>query len=241
MLSAIAGASPAILSLGIRQHGHILTGSEEAVEKTFSKSGWRCHCCGVQIPGFMEIDHVGPHAPGATRMETICQFCHDLRHPLWAAARGRLVPIYAPGIPQHEITMLAWMVVAWREEEMCHVAGVYRAIEERNAHLDTLIGTRSAESFLEGVMSFYGKIGSKRAGPVLMRLDNQIRFWPSEATREYSDLPAAARLSTWSTGGFRRAGRSAAKALRDNMKADLPALERAAQAVFEEMANDPVR
>jgi len=238
MLTMISQASIAVLSLGIRQHGRLLAGRGDEIETVMRKHDWTCHCCGIRIPQFMEVDHCdGGHTTTCKDLKPICTLCHNIKHPLWAAARGRIIPIHAPDLSQEDVNRIAWMVVGYRESNDLRVDHIFNAVSARAKRFEDMLGVSAAEPFLESVMAFSSSMAEEAGGKgrhdALKILDDTVRFWPSDATRDRDDLPDAALISTWTLGGFKRAGRSAGKALREDVRADMKKLGDAAAKVLE--------
>lgn len=213
MLSTLASAPVSLLSLGIRQHGMLLSGQAKEVHACLQAADWTCHICGVRVPEMMEIDHTGGHARSAVKgFKAICQFCHNLKHPLWAAARGRIVPIIAPGVGQLDLHRLAWTLLAQRgaKAPAVDVTGILADLEERQKLFVTTYGGERVDAFFEAILDLPRVIDPERAAKVVMAVDEQVRFWPAELTNEVAELAPASRLSTWRDGGFRRASKTAA-------------------------------
>lgn len=218
MLSTLASAPVSLLSLGIRQHGMLLTGLTKEAHACLQAADWTCHICGVRVPEMMEIDHTAGHARAAVKgFKSICQFCHNLKHPLWAGARGRIVPIIAPGIGQIDLHRLAWTVLAQRgaKTPAVDVTGVLGDIELRKELFTKTYGGERVDAFLEAVLDLPRAIGADRASKVVMAVDEQVRFWPAEVLKDLADLTPASRLSTWREGGFRLASKTAAGLLNE--------------------------
>ncbi|MEP3669093.1 MAG: HNH endonuclease signature motif containing protein [Roseibium sp.] len=241
MLTDIAQTSIAVLSLGLRQHGRLLAGRGAEIEKIMKKHDWTCHCCGIRVPQFMEIDHgVGGHTAKCKDLKPICTLCHNIKHPLWAASRGRIIPIHAPDLTQEDVNRLAWMVIGYRTDDTLNVEHIYDAVEARAATFEKMMGVSAAEPFLEAVMAFRSLMSDKVQKAKtqvhhdsLKLLGEAVRFWPADAIRGRDKLPDAALISTWTLGGFKRAGRSAGKALREDIKPDRKKLGDAAAKAME--------
>lgn len=241
MLKEISTGPISVLTLGLRQHGRLLAGRGSEIAAVMKKHDWNCHCCGIRIPEFMEIDHgAGGHTPSCKDLKPICTFCHNLRHPLWAAARGRIIPIHAPDVTQTDLNRMAWMVVAYRNNGAVRVDHVQKAIEARAAAFEQVAGVAQAEPFLEAVMSYRLSMeAEQREGKLIVKhdalteMDRIVRFWPAEAMRNRDTLPAAALLSTWTLGGFKRAGLSAGKALAGSVTPDFVKLGDTAAKIME--------
>lgn len=218
MLSTLAAAPVSLLSLGVRQHGVLLNGQGKEVQACLERADWTCHICGIRIPEMMEIDHTAGHSPKAVNgYRPICQFCHNLKHPLWAAARGRIIPIIAPGLGQIDLHRLAWTMLAQRgaKNAAVDVTGALEDIEYRRQLFVEIYGAEKIEAFLEAILDLPRVVGRDRAAKVVMAIDEQVRFWPAELTDGANGLAPAARLSTWRSGGFRKATNTAARLLNE--------------------------
>ena len=236
MLAEMMNRSIVTMNLRLVDHAALLTPQAKAVGEVFNRDKECCHVCGSKIPGMMEIDHLKGHRQcGKEDMATICQFCHNLEHPIWAAARKKFFPIYAPELSQIDVNRLAWTVLAWREslrEDLpFDLAGLYASVGNRRTEIVRLLSCQSAASLFESAFILRDKVGSKAASKALLQLDQFVRFWPSEVIQDPSGLPPSARLSTWSFGGFKPFPRMAAEAIRGSVSPDFDKISRAARAV----------
>ncbi len=241
MLKDIHRRSLVDMNLGIRQHGALLAGKGDLIRKVFERDKETCHLCGYRIPGLMEIDHIKAHKrnAGAGDLKTICQFCHNLRHPFWAASRARIIPIYAPDISQTDLQRLAWTLLAWRDAEDSPIDpdAVYDLIDGRHATFMEKYGCGSADALLEAAAGlpehnvFKGK--SEAAVKILARVDADLRFWPMELRPGSQVLDPGCRLSTWSIGGFHPIADLAAQAIRQDQSPDFEKIRNAAKIAFE--------
>lgn len=216
MLTEMLDAGLATLSLGPRAHSQILSKSPVDIAALMKKADWTCHVCGIRIPGFMEIDHLSGHTPSADgkTMRCICQFCHNLRHPVKAAQHGRFIPLHAPDIPQEDLNRLAWIILAYAKDDI-DADAVMSAISDRMDVFYTLTGCDAADSLIEGVFSFERILGRQRAQTALGSLDGLTRFWPSAV------LPGDEReqgLMAWGVGGFIDVGAGLNEAMKTSMK-----------------------
>lgn len=213
MLSTLASAPVSLLSLGIRQHGMLLSGQAKEVQACLEAADWTCHICGVRVPEMMEIDHTAGHARSAVKgFKAICQFCHNLKHPLWAGARGRIVPIIAPDIGQIDLHRLAWTLLAQRgaRTPAVDVSGAFEDLEYRRKQFVETYGGERVDALFEAILDLPRVMDPKRAEKVVMAVDEQVRFWPAELFKTVDGLSPASGLSTWRDGGFRRATKTAA-------------------------------
>ena len=213
------------LKLGSRDHAALLAGEQDVCAAVFARDGHACHVCGSRCHGAMQIDHLGGHKKSeASKLATICAFCHDLTHPLWSGARKRIVPILAPDISQVDLTRLAWVLLAWRgsEDAPIDTDAVVEMVEERRAAFRAKFHCGSSEALFEAAIGVASasQLGRPGALQVLERIDQSLRFWPAELTPEYEDLDPASRLSVWRMGGFRVIADEVAELIRKDQKPD---------------------
>ena len=188
-LSEMLETSPLKLRHGARFHSQLAARRAGETVKCLRRDNWRCHVCGIRIPECMEVDHVQEHVPGdAASLKTICQFCHDLRHPVWAGSRGRLQIIWAPDVSQPALTRIAWAVFLsspqHADPELAAAAReVAEAISRRESVLITILGSAHAGSLLEALRFCQDTSGAVAAKRLTRRLDSFVRFWPVAASR----------------------------------------------------------
>lgn len=233
MLSQIVTTPLPILTLGSRAHAMLLSESDKACIEVFARDKEACHVCGTSVPGFMEVDHVKGHKPSEARdLRCICPFCHDLRHPLWAAAHRRLVPIHAPDLTQVDVTRMAWTVIGLRgNEAAAQQAGqILEDVKKRRDRIKELLSCTEAEPLFEAAFTARQMLGEKKAAETLLGIDQYLRFWPSELLRRESD-PVSAGLSTWRLGGFSRLENGVVEACRGPGEIDVARLQAAANSV----------
>jgi len=235
MLSDMLKSSIVTMNLRVVDHAALLVPQAVECSEVQSRDQDRCHVCGFRVPGMMEVDHLAGHRKSTPKdMACICQFCHNLKHPLWAGARKRIVPIYAPDMTQEDLHRLAWVILAWRsvpDDAPVDVAAVLFDIENRRDRIADLLGCKDAESLFEASLGLPELVGDKEAAATLLRVDQYLRFWPAELTHGYEALPKGSRLSTWGLGGFRIVAEEAAKAIRKDTAPDFDKIRSAAQAV----------
>lgn len=205
------------LKLSARDHARLLEGKLAEMRSASKKSGDQCCDCAITIPGYMEYHHSKGHtktlAPGS--LVTICQFCHNLRHPIWAAERKRFVPVFAPDYSQADLHRLAWTCLAWRDEIPEQVDVILADMAERNALLEGVTGAVAAAPLIEAALSVAeDKALGARALDALARVDRALRFWPAELTEDFDELAPAARVSRWDDSGFTVMASEVAQALR---------------------------
>ena len=213
MLLELVGCPQEILAMGAREHAILATESGEAVSKRFAEDDWTCHVCRTRIQGYMEIDHVGSHEPcGTEGIRTICQFCHNLRHLVWAALRGRMRLIWAPGLDQSFLTRIAWQVLFTSESESEDIKSIELAesaqtvaddVTRRERVLGHILGSSHPEGFLEALFSARSLMNNEAFEASASRLDSFVRFWPTAAGRISGEsIPAASAFGCWKEGRF---------------------------------------
>ena len=216
MLSNIVSTNLKILTLGARDHAMLLEGREDACLATFREADHVCHVCGVRTVDGLEIDHTAGHVAGVTKgLRAICQFCHDLKHPLWAASHGRLVPIWAPGIAQRDLHRLSWAILTWREAFPDAIAPVRAGLLARADRFADTFECGSAEALFEAAFMTCDELGMEHGKATLNKVDQTLRFVPREVLLAPEDIGSvlidqASRLSTWRIGGFRKIARMTA-------------------------------
>jgi hypothetical protein len=199
MFQLVLDGSPRQLTLSGRDHALINASMADVIAKVFQDHDWTCHVCGVRLEGLMEIDHLKGHRPcEAASVASICQFCHDLRHPMWAMSRKRAFPVYAPDIPQAALSRFAWTLLSemtrTNGEEMFE--GLIDAIAERESAAFEMLDGENMESALEAILVLKGRSGAHIAAKACRELDAQIRFLPS-CVRDGQPL------LRWTSAGFR--------------------------------------
>ena len=215
-------ADRAPLQLTFNALGHSVLAGRHTAAIASALASWRCHVCGTRLPGLLEFD--GHGADGECR--PICQFCHNLDHPMWAATTGRLTLVLAPDVPQAELTGLCWTIlalgqlcpdgfrdylapdddpprdvpVAWRKSLNRAAPGadaLREALENRRAEFVARFGAMSAEAFLEGIITHRRRIADD-----VRRELAAVRFVPSVVIEGYERIDVPGRLSVWTGSGF---------------------------------------
>lgn len=233
MLSQIVTIPLSILTLGSRAHAILLADAAKACAEVFERDKETCHICGTRIPGFMDVDHIQGHKPCTSKdMRCICPFCHDLRHPLWAASHRRIIPIYAPDLSQADITRLAWTLIGLRgiDGAAAQVSRILEDVKKRATRLAEILVCSEAEPLFEAAFTAREVMGEKKSSEVLLGIDQYLRFFPAELLRESKD-PISSGLSSWRLGGFLRLEEGVADAARGGKTIDIPRLEAAAASV----------
>lgn len=231
MLASLPDASIRRLTLGVRAHATLLNQDAALCRKVFERDRHTCHVCGTRIVDGMEIDHAAGHVRCTARdLRTICQFCHDLKHPLWSAMHHRIVPVYAPDIPQIALTRLSWSLIEWREQEAMkdHCEAVRQSLVARAESFSRIMKCKSAEALFEAALSLCDAADRKVVMEGLKRADLFTRFVPAEALiapQSIGDttIDQASRLSTWTIGGFKKITRTVSKSLRADMATEAAA------------------
>lgn len=199
MFQFVLNGNPRQLTLSGRDHALINASMADAIVECFRDHDWTCHVCGVRLEGLMEVDHLKGHRPcEAASVAPICQFCHDLKHPMWAMSRKRAFPVYAPDISQRDLTRFAWTLLAemtrTNGEEMFE--GLIDAIAERESAAFEMLDGENMESALEAILVLRDRAGADLATKAGRELDSHIRFLPS-CVRDGEPL------LRWTPAGFR--------------------------------------
>lgn len=215
MLTTILDEPWETLLFGARQHAMLAAQMSNAINHCFDRDDWTCHVCGIRLPDYMEVDHLrGHHVCPVDDIQTICQFCHNLRHLAWATNRGRLRMIWAPKSSQIPLNILAWQVLLASpnregeviDEELAAAAtGVSDIVKRRERILADIIGATPGKALFQVLLSLDHKLGKQAALKVARRLDGYLRFWPIAADRMLeTSLTPAADFSHWRDGDFYR-------------------------------------
>ena len=212
-MQEIADSEPDVLALGARSHSIIAGACFESVAARLAQDDWICCACSTRIPECMEVDHAEEHeACGPERLRTICQFCHQLRHPIWAALRGRIRLFWGPGFCQADINRLAWQVFfaspdgkgAIADEALADAAArTVDDVDRRERVLEQIVGSSHPEAFFEALFTSRDLLSESDFLSVSALLDSFIRFWPTAADRA-SALRASdgSGLKCWRKGRF---------------------------------------
>ena len=214
MLHSILNTPVQILTLGARAHALLASQMPTATARRFERDDWTCHICGVQLVGFMELDHLNGHQPCAdTDVCTICQFCHDLRHAIWAANKGRLRILWAPAVSQEILTNLAWQALLAAQdaegkimdESMAEAAKIMTDdINRRESVLGNIIGATSVTGLFEALNSLRRMKGEEAYRAAVDKLGEFVRFWPAAINRTLGEtVSVAADFGCWQNGDFR--------------------------------------
>lgn len=89
-------------------------GVAAAWSKAMEDAKHRCKRCGVALPGAMEVGHKdGDHGNDSPEnLECLCPFCHRLDHPVASAWDSLIELIWAPDMPQEQVTRFVWAGLA---------------------------------------------------------------------------------------------------------------------------------
>ena len=163
------------------------------------RSNWNCNVCGVRLPGLMEIDHLDEHGPGpGGRIAPICQFCHDLKHPLWAATRHRLAPVDIPEIDQRTLTRLCWIMISrvLRDaQDAQRLRPIIRTLVRRRIQAGRMLETLNMTQAFQALISTSELWGTEHAAAIAKRLDSRLRLMPAA-------LFDLSTLCAWKSEGF---------------------------------------
>jgi len=224
-LSDIVQTPVARLRVSARDHNRLLCKETQEMERASKKSGDTCCECGIKIPKFMEYHHLNGHVTGLSSgsLRTICQFCHNLKHPIWAADKGRIIPIYAPDFTQSDLHRLAWTCLAWRNDPVTSgsISSIIDTIDARRDLLEGITGVVSAAPLIEMAFTLKNlKIEKVNILDTFARVDQSLRFWPAEVTTDFEDLRSSARLSSLRDRGFEIVTDEVAEILRAQSRID---------------------
>lgn len=189
------------LTLGARMHSIAAGRAGSVIPEVLKRDRSTCHCCGVSIPGVMEVDALdGNHSRyDPVNMKTICTFCHYARHPIWAASRGRIRIILAPDLSQEDICRIAWACFFLEGEESGPSVAddnealrrIYEDIDLREKSVEQTFGTSHPEALMEALMASRDKLSDERRKLLLKFTEASLCYWPST------------NLTAWHTGRFR--------------------------------------
>ena len=212
-MQEIADGEPDVLAMGARSHSIIASACLDSMAARLALDDWTCSVCLTRIPGFMEMDHAERHEVcGTEGMRAICQFCHQLKHPIWAGLRGRVRLIWAPGLDQADINRTAWQVffastdgqgMAPNETLADAAARAVEDVDRRERVLEHIIGSAHPEAFFEAVFTARDLLAEAEFLSVSALLDSFVRFWPTAADRTPAHrAPSGNGLKCWRKGRF---------------------------------------
>ena len=208
MLSELLKCPADVAAMGARRHALHARGQAELFGQCFRRDDWTCRQCGFRFRGFMEIDHPGSHMDADLgSIRTICQFCHNLRHPVWADLKGRLRMIWAPSLTQDAIHRIAWLTLLASEDpsgfsidgELAEAAReIVAATKRRERLIADVIGSSNPGGLFEAIFTVKPYCRRNRHLAAVASIDNLARFWPVAADRIVSPAPRpCAALSRW--------------------------------------------
>ena len=204
------------LLIGASQHAELNAAAPERIRVALHRCAWTCNVCGVRLPGLMEIDHFHEHGPGpGGGIATICQFCHDLKHPLWAAFSHRLIPVALPEMDQAALTRLCWIMLSICLRDALgaqRLRPVTHALVLRRIQAGRMLGTLNMTEAFEALLGAADVEDAARANAIAARLDARVRLMPAAIL----DL---SRLCAWTGAGFVPVSR---RALREATRQPLP-------------------
>ena len=190
------------LMINAYQHALLNAAMPNRVRSVLRRGNWTCNVCGVRLPGLMEIDHLDEHGPGPTgrigRIAPICQFCHDLKHPLWAATRHRLVPVVIPRMDQRTLTRLCWIMISRSlndPKSPQRLRPIARDFVRRRIRAGRMLSTLHMVHAFQALITISELEGAECAGATARRLDACVRLLPAAVI----DLSA---LCAWTGAGF---------------------------------------
>ena len=171
------------LSIAECYHHALNNTMRDRVREALRRGNWTCHVCGVHLPGLMEIDHFDNHDPGSCgRIAPICQFCHDLKHPLWAAPRYRLLPVMVPPeIDQRTLTRLSWIIIArcmHDPQNAKSIDPIIRHLEYCQPAKSSVIGLVHIPDLFENLLTMAEFSGVEYAEEIVQYLQPRMRFLP---------------------------------------------------------------
>lgn len=199
MFTHVLNENARLLTLSARDHALINGTIGAAIGVVFREGDWTCNTCGIRIEGLMEVDHLKAHKQvDAGEMAPICQFCHDLKHPIWAMSRKRAFPVYAPDLKQADLSRFSWTVLSemTRPNAPDGFDALLDALGEREAAAFEMLDGENMEAALEALFVIRDRVGAGAAERVAGELDKHIRFLPS-CIRDGSPV------RRWTPAGFR--------------------------------------
>lgn len=201
------------LLIGARDHALITGQMSTTTMSCLERDNWQCHICGIRLRGFMEVDHINGHnICKLDDVKTICQFCHNLQHALWAANRGRFRIIWAPALKQEILTIISWQVMVFTpanngrtiDDDLVILAkDVVEDARRRERILGNILGSSNAAGLFETLYSLKRLKGDVAYQSAIDRLNKYVRFWPTATDRIIDKSPASeADFGHWRSDGF---------------------------------------
>ena len=192
--------------IGAHEHAVLISEMPNTVRWMLRSRKWTCNVCGVRLPGLMEVDHFDAHETNPENPRApICQFCHDLKHPLWAATRHRLVPVYMTAMGQTTFTRLCWVMIsrALHEEQGAErLRPIIEALMHRRMQAGRMLRTLNMTEAFEALFGVADRDGYWNAGMLGQRIDTLVLMMPA-AVLDIS------KLCQWTGVGFEPVSRPA--------------------------------
>lgn len=203
-------------SLGARQHALLLNSNPDAGLKALKRDNWTCHVCGTRLVGLMEVDHLKGHKLcGSDGLAAICQFCHDLKHPVWSLTQrwfeprdievendraserklSRSVLIYAPDITQNEISRMSWAALIDRGAGFTS-GPLIDALSERADKAIDFLNVEDPAAIVEVILKLRDDRGEAAARAICKKIDKVIRVVPGALFHDRG-------LVKWTSSGFK--------------------------------------
>lgn len=216
--------------MGAFDHEKILRPVASRLAGVFKAHDWTCCDCGTRLEGCMQIHHSRGHGrvDDVASLRPICVFCHDVRHPVWAANRKRIVPIDAPGLDQAALNRFFWSMIALeRQREADEISDQNQAeavqelrdsLKNRRNSVRVNLETAEGDSLIEAVRIFFERqkaSGNPRMAEEADRVQrivvDRVRWAPATL---FDDV-AGNSLASWGIGGYRNRTKEVIQALPD--------------------------
>ena len=200
MFTSILDTSLKIMTLGAADHNILNTMMLDEISAMMKRENWTCHVCKTRLYGMMEVDHLNGHAPsGKNAIAPICMICHHLKHPLWAASRGRMRVIHAPDLDYPEISRWTWSLLVHNGcpgFDINH-RGLARDFNARREDARDAMGHDNPESIFEAILTLAkDEKNIKKLRAKLEERDRHMRIIPAVL------LDENAGIDIWTKGGF---------------------------------------
>ncbi len=211
LLEQVLQESVVTLSTGVRTHAKLALESADTMDLCFERDQWACKHCRVRLPEYMEVEHK-EHCAACELddMHTVCQFCHNLRHLVWASSRGKVKLIWFPSISQVFLHRLAWTVVLTTgkliQDDMIDeaVADLMACINRREMVMAEVVGSSDPLTLFEALLTVRRLEGPDSFLKKVRFLDEFVRFWPTAAYHPgQAEIEPSAKVSVWKKGRFR--------------------------------------
>lgn len=199
MFKSLVTSSLPVLTLSAHRHNVLNAAMIDDISKMMEREKWTCHVCGTQMHGMMEVDHLKGHKPSAkSGILPICQFCHDRKHPIWAASRGRFSILHAPDMSYEEISQLTWAFILHDRDEgfTVDMKRLDRDLKARREDAFDALGHSNIESIFESILAIRDAQGEDATLDLMEEIDAHLKIVPSALFAESRDL------RVWGPGGF---------------------------------------